>query len=311
MDGKVPPSGIDGIDAAVASLEVTDTLIAFLRTTLRLYKAVTRRGEKWSDRALASTIVSCRAVPQGVDFDQETLRRFLKNDGQVHRADFIRAIAAFLLSEKWLTPADLAAHDKDVELRTAVALQSFVPALPAAKAAEFHQELSGRYVRYAIAAGRILKIDLTITAVPDAPVLRVSQRERQYAAVAAEDILTEAATLTPESNREIERLLGSHATEMGAPQYALGFGIAGPDLIACLVKDELHRRVTAYLVDSVAWDDDEAHVASMNAVRYSGWGDRPDRTEARFAMCRIPFETESAGPPRGIYEPQESTDAPR
>jgi hypothetical protein len=265
----------------------------FLRATLRLYKNATRRGQKWTDRDLADAILDCPGLPPAVRFDQETLRRFLKGDRQNHGADFLRATAAFLLHEKWITAAALAMHDKDIELRTAVALQSFLLPAASGKTAQFLAELDGFYIRYALAAERIIKTVLTVSSVADASVLRVTQREHQYRTSASEYIMEQAITPSLDTGTSIERRLLSHATEHGSPQFAFGFGVAGTGAVAFMVRDERRSAATVYLADILAYGAYEDAVQRISAIRYSGWNaDQP--SASRFDMVRLPDASEWA-----------------
>jgi hypothetical protein len=249
-----------------------------------------RRGDlaAWGDSTLTDAILGCSAVPENWEFGDETLRRFLKNAPQPPGQQMVRAIVIFLLDRKWITRTDIAAHDKDPALRAGIALQSFLVSDPGAKTLEFHKELSGSYVRYAVLPGRFLRTVLQISAHKDPPVLRVSQRENEYRTSAAERILRETLGLRPELFSKMEKLLRAHAQEVGSTRYSFGFAVAGVSAIAAVLRNELSGATTAYLVDSIEFGDSEDSMVKFNAVRYTGWGAAAGPPDPAFSMRRIP-----------------------
>ncbi len=293
MSGTVLPRQNLAVPAIDASrVRISNSLIDFLRAELRLYKAAVRkRRSGFTDQKLADEIQFCPALASPPSFSPETLRRFLNNIPQQHGDAFFRVIIVFLLHEKWIAPADLAAHDKDAISRTAVAMQEFFGSAPETMTALFRQ-LEGTYVRYALAPARIVRISFTLTLRHDPPVLRALEEQVFYATTAAEHVLRETGGLHPDSYRTLHRLLASHAQQEGASRYSAGFGVADANATAFFVRSELTGGGTIYLVNGLSYDQQRNRVETMRSTRYTGTAE--GGTEGGFEFFRS--NSDLAGP---------------
>ena len=273
MVGTAAPRGILAPSPdATDGLPITDSLVDFLRAELRIYKASVRaRGGRHSDATLAMAIRDCPGVSQEVNFSPETLRRFLTNFDQAQGNEFIAAVAAFLLHQKWITEADIRAHDKDARLRAGVALQGFFGAVPHAKTLLFYRELAGRYVRYALLPGRIVKVLVNIGIHKDPPVLRFSEQEWHYRSSAVESILRETDNFHPDRQAKTTNFLRTHAELVGAPRYSLGFGIADASQISFFARTELSGRASILLIDRLRAFTEKGALTRFRFMRYDGW----------------------------------------
>jgi hypothetical protein len=274
MSGTAPPRGFLARRPAAKSggPALTDSLIEFLRAELRTYKATVRkRGRKLSDDRLAQEIQFCPAIDPPVEFGQETLRRFLKDIPQEHGDEFFRAIATFLLHEKWITQADIDGHDQDVNLRAAVAMQFFFGAQPQEDPPAFYRSISGVYMQYACIPGRIVEVTLVISIHKKPPILRIQEQEDHFRTVASEFIMRETDGLNMAKHARIAMLLKSHAQRVGTSRRSSGFGVADDKIVSFFLRSELTGDATAYLVDAIQSFEDGASIDRFRSSRYVGW----------------------------------------
>lgn len=279
------PRGIHEQPAATGGeqLVLTHSLIDFARAELRTYKASVRKGGRLTDERLAQAIRSCPGIDPP-DFSAETLRRFLKNEPQQHGDDFLRAIVLFLLHEKWITRADIAARDRDVNMRAAIALQSFLGATPGKKTVEFHMELEGTFVSYSVIPGQFIQTLLYVFRDTDLPCLRVLEEVEHYGTPAAEFILNETNGLSSTFYPKVADLLKTHAQQIGRTRYSSGFGVADAKFISFTLRSELTGDVTAYLVHTLAPDEYPDRFDVMLATRCTGWAMFKGRAEP---LCEL------------------------
>ncbi|SEW32179.1 hypothetical protein SAMN05444851_3061 [Aliiroseovarius sediminilitoris] len=87
-------------------------------------------------------------MDERLEFSQETLRRFMGGKKQNTSVLAVRAVAKFLVAEKWLTEDEIQNRSVKHDLKAAQAMRQFlgIKLSPANK--EFSDELAGRYDEY-------------------------------------------------------------------------------------------------------------------------------------------------------------------
>lgn len=256
---------------AIAALEVTAALTDFVRQELRRYRNATLEDRRIITVAvLAGRIL---ASDERLDFSPETLRRFLNGEKQNTGPDIIRAIAAFLVEEEWLTPADLEAAGQKPDMRAAYALAAFFGIKDTDKNREFYRTLSGTYRQYLMATDRLVRIDCRVSSDPDSGVLSILETTRQFdiepgTALAVDLAKTPQAVLI--NVPYLERRLASQAKPVGAPLSASGFGLSDHRLLAFFLTDMRTGMPRLYDILSVSFDRDDK-VIGLSGHCGAGW----------------------------------------